>query len=221
MERVEELGLNGIKILQDDNLYKFTSDSILLTKFARVKKNDVVADFCSGSGIVGLHLYCLNPALIRSVTLFEMQTPLFNMSKRSIALNNLEDKFSAVNTRVQDIDNTFNERFSLIVCNPPYMKADGGQGAENPQVSMCKREEFLPLHELIKAVSKCLKFGGRVCIVHRADRLTDIMVEMRNYGIEPKRLQTVLAKGKSPYLVLVEGVKGGKSGLTILTQIEN
>ena len=221
MERVEELGLNGIKILQDDNLYKFTSDSVLLTKFAKVKKNDVVADFCSGSGIVGLHLYCLNSQAIKSVTLFEMQTPLYEMSQRSIALNNLQEVFSAVNCRVQDIDNSYNERFSLIVCNPPYMKTDGGMGAEKPHVAMCKREEFLPLPELLKSISKCLKFGGRACIVHRADRLIDLTAEMRNNNIEPKRLQVVSAKGKSPYLVMVEGVKGGKSGLTILPQIEN
>lgn len=221
MERVEELGLNGIKILQDDELYKFTSDSVLLTKFARVKKNDVVADFCSGSGIVGLHLYCLNSQAIKSVTLFEMQTSLYEMSKRSIALNNLEETFRAVNCRVQDIDSSYNEKFSLIVCNPPYIKVSGGMGAEKPHVAMCKREEFLPLNELIKSISKCLKFGGRACIVHRADRLTDLMTEMRKYNVEPKRLQVVSAKGKEPYLVLAEGVKGGKSGLTILPEIEN
>ena len=73
MERLEDLCLNGLKIYQDSDLYCFTSDAVLLSKFARVKKGDKVADFCSGSGIVGIHLYGLNDSLIDSVTLFEMQ----------------------------------------------------------------------------------------------------------------------------------------------------
>ena len=125
MERIEDLGINGLKIYQDDALYKFTSDSVLLTRFARVKKGDIVADFCSGSGIVGLHLFALNPELIESVTLFELQRPLYDLSLKSININSLEDKFNAVNVRVQDIDNSYNGKFSLIVCNPPYMNLSG------------------------------------------------------------------------------------------------
>ena len=77
MERLEDLNLNGLKIYQDSDLYCFTSDAVLLSKFARVKQGDVVADFCSGSGIVGLHLYGLNANLVKSVTLFEMQLIVF------------------------------------------------------------------------------------------------------------------------------------------------
>ena len=87
----EDLGLENLTVYQDDELYCFTSDSVILAKFATVKANDVVADFCSGSGIVGLHLYALNQDLINSVTLFEMQKPLFDLSKKSIELNGLVD----------------------------------------------------------------------------------------------------------------------------------
>jgi tRNA1(Val) A37 N6-methylase TrmN6 len=221
MERLEDLGINNLKIYQDDELYCFTSDSVLLSRFAHVKKGDVVADFCSGSGIVGLHLYALNKELINSVTLFEMQTPLFNLSKKSIEYNELNEKFCAVNTRLQDIGNSFVGKFSLIVCNPPYMDKDSGAHDKNECVAICKREIALSLEELIKAISKCLKFGGRTCIVHRADRLVDVISVMRKNNIEPKRLQTVSGAGKEPYLFLIEGVKGGKSGLKILNNIVN
>ena len=93
MERLEDLCLSGIKIYQDDSLYTFTSDSVLLSRFATVKKGDVVADFCSGSGIVGFHLYALHPELIKSVCFFELQPELFALSKKSIEYNGLSDNF--------------------------------------------------------------------------------------------------------------------------------
>ncbi len=217
MLREEDLGLLNLKIYQDDSLYRFTSDAVLLSRFAKVKKGDVVADFCSGSGIVGVHLYGLNPDKIASVTLFELQKPLFDLSMMSIKENGLEDKFFGVNTRIQDIDNSYAGKFSLIVCNPPYAKKESGEVDENESVAICKAEIALTLSELIFAVSKCLKYGGRVNMVHRADRLADVIFEMKKVGIEPKTVQPVSGgENKEPYLVLIEGVKGGKSGLKIL-----
>ncbi len=221
MVRLEDLQLENLKIYQDDSLYTFTSDAVILSKFAKVKSGDIVADFCSGSGIVGLHLYALNKEKIKSVTFFEYQTPLFELSNKTINYNNLGGIFSAVNCKVQEIDNKFNGAFSLITCNPPYMESARGESAKNDSVAICKTEIALTLEELIKAFSKNLKFGGRVNMVHRADRLCDIICLMRKYGVEPKTLQTVSPKNKQPYLVLIEGVKGGKPGLKILKDLKN
>lgn len=221
MERLEDLLVNNLKIYQDDALYKFTSDSVLLSKFTSVKKGDVVADFCSGSGIVGLHLYGLNSEKIRSVHLFEMQKPIYDLSVKSIKYNGLENVFTAVNTRVQEVDKSFNEKFSLITCNPPYMSVDRGFSIDSKTVDLSKNESALPLNELIRAVSRCLKFGGRVNLVHRADRLAEIIVLMKNENIEPKKLQFVSGGKKPPYLLLIEGVKGGKPGIKVLNATEN
>ncbi len=221
MIRLEDLNLNGLKIYQDDEGYCFTSDAVLLSKFATVKRNDVVADFCAGSGIVGLHLYGLNKDKIKSVTLFEMQKPLFDLSMKSVEYNGLNEKFFGVNTRLQDIGAEYNERFSLIVCNPPYMLRDAGATAGKEQIAVCKAEMNLPLIDLINAVSRCLKFGGRVALVHRADRLIDVVTAMREKNIEPKRLQLVSGGKKEPYLFLVEGVKGGKASLKVYNTLEN
>lgn len=220
METLEDLCLNGLKIYQDDNLYRFTSDAVLLTRFASVKNNDIVADFCSGSGIVGIHLFGLYPK-IKSVTLFEMQKSLFDLSNKSISLNGLEDKFTAINCKVQDIGKEFNEKFSLIVCNPPYMEVGKGQTEENQSIAICKSEICLTLSELIDSVSRCLKFGGRFAMVYRSDRLVDAIVKMREKNIEPKRLQLVSGGNKAPYLFMIEGVKGGKSGLKVLSPLNN
>jgi tRNA1(Val) A37 N6-methylase TrmN6 len=193
---------------------------VLLSKFAKVKKGDVVADFCSGSGIVGIHLYALNP-VIKSVTLFEMQEPLYNLSIKSIKENGLEKVINAVNCKLQDISSDYNEQFSLITVNPPYMKEGTGDKEEKECISVCKREKTLTLAELVKALSKFLKYGGRANIVHRADRLAEVIYELKNVGLEPKRLQFVKSGKKEPYLFLLEAVKGGKAGLTILKDAEN
>ncbi len=213
---LEDLNLEGLKIYQDDNLYRFTSDAVLLSRFAKVKKGDVVADFCSGSGIVGIHLYGLNKNLIKSVTLFEMQEELFELSKKTIEYNNLAKIINAVNIRVQDMGSLYAGKFSLITCNPPYMPIGKGFKDEKDNIAKCRCEVTLTLEELIPAISKALKFGGRVNMVHRADRLADVICLMRNYNIEPKRLQFVSGGDKEPYLMLIEGVKGGKSGIKIL-----
>ncbi len=219
MERLEDLQIDNLKIYQDDELYHFTSDSVLLSRFTKVKKEDVVADFCSGSGIVGLHLFALNKT-VKSVTFFEMQKSLFDLSMKTVKYNKLENVFSGVNCRLQDIDNSFNEKFSLIVCNPPYMDINCGESAKDDGISLCKSEKSLTLKELILSAKKCLKYGGRINLVHRADRLCDIFYLMRENNIEPKKMQFVCG-GEKPYLVLVEGVKGGKPGLKVLPQIKN
>ena len=220
MERLEFLD-NDIKIYQDDGLYCFTSDSILLSNFARVKSGDVVADFCAGSGIVGFNLFAKNHNLINSVTLFEMQKPLYDLSVKSISLNSLEQKFTAVNTRLQDLGTAYAGKFSLITCNPPYMAKDRGFVDEKDFIAVCRTEVALSLEELVKAISTALKFGGRVNLVHRADRLVEVITTLKAHGIEPKRLQFVSGGKKEPYLFLMEGVKGGKSGITIHNTITN
>lgn len=220
MERLEDLG-NNIKIYQDDELYCFTSDSILLSNFTRVKNGDVVADFCSGSGIVGFNLYAKNSSLIKSVTLFELQKSLYELAVKSIEKNGLEDKFSAINTRLQEIGAEFVGKFSLITCNPPYMAKDRGFVDKKDFIAICRTEVELSLEELVTAIAKALKFGGRVNFVHRADRLVEVITTLKSHGIEPKRLQFVSGGKKEPYLFIMEGVKGGKSGITVHNTITN
>ncbi len=221
MLKKEDLGIGGIKVYQDDSLYTFTSDSVLLAKFANVKKGEDVADFCAGSGIVGFYLYGLNSEKIKNITFFEVQNSMYELCLKSIDENGLGEKARAINTKLQDVDKSYNESFSLIVCNPPYMKVNHGQQKEKESIAICTSEVLLSLDELCLSISKCLKFGGRVNLVHRADRLVEVISSLKKYNIEPKRLQFVSAKDKEPYLFLLEGVKGGKSGLKILKELEN
>ena len=112
--QVKEKLVSDIIVYQDDELYTFTSDSILLSLFAVAKKGEVVADFCAGSGVVGLNFYALNQNLVNSITFFEVQSSLYELCKKSVEDNGLSDKCSVINTKLQDIESKFNGVFSLI-----------------------------------------------------------------------------------------------------------
>ncbi len=214
MEVIESLLIGGYKIIQDTERYRFTSDSVLLARFLKAKRGDAVADFCSGSGIVGLHFFAENKG-VEHVTLFEMQPALADMSRRTVELNRLEKAFTVENLRLQDIPAAYTEAFSLILCNPPYER--DGFGKADADKALCRKELSLTLGELCLAAKKCLKFGGRFALVHRADRLSEVLCALHAQNLEPKKLQLVAGReGEKPYAALIAAVKGGKSGIEVL-----
>lgn len=222
-EVLEDMCMDGLKIVQDTRLYRFTSDSVLLSKFATPKKGDVVADFCAGCGIVGFHFYALHRDKFphMPISLFEMQPSLSALAEKTIAYNEFEN-FQVETCRLQDIPKSYHERFSLILCNPPYEKK--GVGFDNAQYekAVCRKEITINLQEIAKVVSCSLKFGGRVAILHRADRLAELCYTFHAVNIEVKKIQFVGGRVASkPYLVMVEGVKGGKPCVDILPTICN
>lgn len=221
-EVLEDMLIDGLKIVQDTRLYRFTSDSVLLSRFAKAKKKDKVADFCAGSGIVAFHFFALNksvPAL--QFTLFEMQKALADLSKKTAVYNSF-DNFEIVNCKLQEIPESYREQFSLILCNPPYERAGTGFDNDEYEKAVCRKEITLTLKEIAKAASFALKFGGRICMLHRADRIAEVCYELKQVNIEVKKLQFVGGRcGSKPYLVMIEGVKGGKPGCEILETIVN
>ncbi len=219
MRVIESLQTGNYKIVQDTELYRFTSDAVLLSRFQRAKRGERVADFCAGSGIVGLHFYAENSG-VSSVTLFEMQRELSDMSRETVALNRLENAFTVENIKLQDIPAKYTEYFSLILCNPPYEK--GGILSRDEKKALCRKEISLTLPELVSAAAKCLKFGGRFSLVHRADRLCEVLCALHGVGLEPKKMQLIAGKtGDAPYGVLIGAVKGGKAGMEVLPTLFN
>ena len=205
------------KIIQNEKLYRFTSDSVLLSRFARAKAGDKVADFCSGSGVVGFHFLCLNPK-IKSLTLFEMQEELADMSRRTAELNGFSCEVYTL--KIQDIPRSFDDKFSLVLCNPPYER--GGFQSEDFKKAVCRKEITLTLAEVVESAYRALKFGGRFAVVNRADRTAELIYLLKKRGLEPKRMQFISgAKDGAPYLVLVEAVKGGREGVEVLPVARN
>lgn len=221
-ETLEDLLINDYKIIQSKRLYRFSSDAVLLSRFATVKRNETVADLCAGSGIVGLHFYALHPEEITSVAEFELQSELADDCKRSVEYNGLTDKITTYNMPVQNIPSDFNGSFSLLLCNPPYKKTGSGEINPNESEALARHEIALTLEELSLVAKRLLKHGGRFCLCQRIERFTDVFCEFRKNGIEPSRLQFVRNKnGKEPYLFLVEGVKGVKRKFSVLPEIVN
>ncbi len=213
--------MDGLKIVQNTTLYRFTSDSVLLSRFAKAKKGDNVADFCAGSGIVAFHFHALNKSKGMWFTLFELQKSLSDLSKKTIAYNDFEN-FTAVQCRLQDLGEEYREKFSLALCNPPYERAGSGFDNESYEKAICRKEITLTLEEIARAASFALKFGGRLCMLHRADRIAEVCYCLKAHNIEVKRIQFVGGRYASkPYLVMVEGVKGGKPSCEILPAIVN
>ena len=220
---IEDMGIENLKIVQDTQLYRFTSDSVLLSRFARLKKNDRVADFCAGSGIVAFHTHAIRHKEIPNVeyTLFELQAPLCELAKKTIALNGFTN-FSVVNCPLQELPETYRESFSLVLCNPPYERAGTGFENDDREKAICRKEITLNLKEIAQAAAKALKYGGRLCMVHRADRLAEICYVLKGVGLEVKKLQFVAGRDAAkPYLLLLEAVKGGKPATEILPTLLN
>ena len=222
-EVLEDMLIDGLKIVQDTRLYRFTSDSVLLSRFAKPKKGDVVADFCAGSGIVGFHFYALHKEKFPNmpITLFELQEGLSALSQKTAAYNGFNN-FSFEQGKLQEIPKTYHEKFSYILCNPPYEKKDTGFDNDEYHKAICRKEITLTLKEIARAANFALKFGGRLAMLHRADRLAEVCYTLRDYNLEVKKIQFVGGRcATKPYLVMVEAVKGGKPSCEILDTIYN
>lgn len=221
MEEVNRLlNYKKIKIVQNTDWFKFSIDSVLLSNFVRIKKNTInIIDFCTGNAPIPLILSAKTNAKIIGV---EMQKEIYNLAKKSIEMNNLQDRIELLNMDVKDIANEYeSDSFDLITCNPPYFKLkDSSIINHNDIKSIARHEIYINLNDIFKVARKILKNNGTIAIVHRTDRLIDIINCMKKNNIEPKRLQLVYPKkGKESNIVLIEGTKNGKSSLKVLPPI--
>ncbi len=211
-EQFDDLQLDNLKVIQSKDGYKFTGDSVLLANFASAKSNDKYLDLCSGSGVVAILFSWKNK--IKDATLLELQPRLADMAKRSVLANNLNIK--VVNGDLKNAVEIFgNESFDVITINPPYNKRECF--LEESEITIATHEMKATLTGIAEVSSRLLKYGGKFVMVHRADRLAEIMYELKKCKLEPKRLQIVHPKAqKEPNLILIEAKKGGRTGLKIL-----
>ena len=218
-ERIDDLLFKDMHIIQNKTLYTFTSDAVLLANFIKAKKTDNVVDLCSGSGIVGILFQAKNEC---KMTLVELQPKMAEMSQKSLMLNNLQDTIKVVNTSVQECVKVLGqEKFDVVLCNPPYKKPETHKITETKEIAMCKYELMLTFDELCLSASKLLRFGGKFCFVHDSSRVIELITTLKKYNLEPKKLEFCFPKNKeNSNVVLVQAVKGGKSGV-IVTKTTN
>lgn len=212
-ETLDDLEYNNLKIIQSKFGYKFSTDSVLLANFGKAKQNDVYVDLCSGSSVIAMLFLCKNN--IKKGYAVEIQERLANMAERSIKLNNLQDRLSVLNEDLENVHKTLGfESVDVITVNPPYNEV--GETSDNDEIAIATHEIKTNLSKIVEASAKLLKFGGKIFMVHRSDRLASIMFELKKNKLEPKVLRIVYPKkNKAPNLVLIEAKKGAKAGLLI------
>lgn len=215
-ERIDDLEFKGLKIIQNEKGFCFGIDSVLLSDFAKnMKNNSTVLDLGTGTGIIPI-LLC-GKTNLKKVVGIEIQKDVANMAKRSSQLNNLQDRFEVVNTNIIDLKNIYEKQsFDVIVTNPPYKKENTGITNENEAKLISRHEITANLEDFISISKDLLKDKGEFYMVHRPERLVDILSLMRKYKIEPKILKFVSPnKNKEPNLILIKGIKNANSFLKI------
>lgn len=210
------LGYKNRKIYQDTDCFSFSLDSVMLANFASIRLRDKkIADLGCGNGVIPLILSLRTDKLIVGI---EIQKKLAAMAERSILYNNLTEQIKIINEDMKNLGNSdFFESFDLITCNPPYFKVSEKNYFNDSYEKMIARHEVkINLADLLITVKKLLKNNGNFAIVHRPERLMDILFEFKKNNIEPKRIQFVYETiNKGSTLVLIEGQKNGKTGLKI------
>ncbi|MBR1562665.1 MAG: methyltransferase [Ruminococcus sp.] len=192
--------------------HRFGTDAFLLADFAGARHKDICADLCTGSGIIALLLdKKYSPKKTYAV---EIQKKAYDQLCLSIEASKAEDTMIPVNADLKEW--RCDEELDLITCNPPYKLDNTGAKNESEAVSIARHEMMCTIGDVCKAAKRNLKFGGRLCVCNRPERLCDIITAMKENGIEPKRLRTVHKNPNcAPWLVLVEGKKGAKAFLNI------
>lgn len=214
MKKTVDLECNGLRLIQDDEGYTFTTDAVLLANLITVKENERIIELGSGSGVISFLLSEKTKA--KEIVGVEIQKRLYEMSLESLELNKLSDKIRFINADLKEAHNLLGANsFDVVYSNPPYEKAEI-KGFKNEEIAICKSELKTDLNEILSAAKKLLKFQGRFYLIHKAERLPDIFVSMKNNGIEPSKLILIRqTSNKEPDRVIVEGKKGSKATLKI------
>lgn len=214
-ERIDDLQRNHYRIIQNPKRFCFGMDAVLLSGFARAKEGDRVLDLGTGTGIIPILMEAKTKAA--HLTGLEIQEESADMARRSIALNQLEKKIEIVTGDIKEAVSLFGAAsFDVVTCNPPYMTEHHGlTNLEEPK-AIARHELLCTLEDVISQAAGLLKPGGCFFLVHRPFRLVDIMVLMRKYRLEPKRMRMVHPfADKEPNMVLIEASRGGRPRMTV------
>ncbi len=210
------LNYNNLKIIQNKDYFNFSLDSVLLPNFVLLSPNTKnILDLCTGNAPIPLILSTKTKANIIGV---EIQKEIYDLAKKSIKLNNI-NSISLINDDVKNITKKFEtDSFDIITCNPPYFKCNENSILNDNDIKSIARHELkVNIEDIIRISKKLLKNGGSLNIVHRTDRLIEIIDLMKKNNLEPKRIQFIYPKkNNDSNIVLIDGRKNGKPGLKIL-----
>lgn len=214
-ERLDDLQINGYEIIQSPGRFCFGMDAVLLSSFAKVKKNECALDLGTGTGILPILLEAKNEG--SSYVGLEIQEESADMARRSVNHNKLDQKIEIVTGDIKEASGIFGAAsFHVITTNPPYMIGEHGLKNDNEALYIARHEALCTLEDILRESARLLKPKGRFYMVHRPFRLAEILGKMSAHGIEPKRMRLVYPYvDKEPNMVLVEGMRGAKPRMTV------
>lgn len=227
MERIDDLNLNGKKIIQDTELFLFGMDSVLLAnKVKGTNKDAIIVDLGTGSCVMPVIISQKNQ--IKKIIGIELQDRMYQLALRNVEYNNLEDKIvvfkenlknvDAIKKYIKDITNK--EEADFVISNPPYKKIGTGSKNDIDEKYIARHEVECNLEDVFKTASKLLKFKGKLYIVHKPERIADLITLARKYKLEPKEIQFLQPTvDKKPSIVLIEYVLGGGNECVVLPSL--
>ncbi len=215
MERLDDVLGYDLKIYQNSTYFSFSLDSIILANYANIRLRDKnIVDFCTGNGVIPL---IISNRTKNNIVGVEIQEKLASLATKSVNYNKLDDRITIVNEDVKEFSKKHLNEFDLVLCNPPYFKIeDKSSFNESYEKKIARHEVLFNLEDLCESCKKVLKDNGNLCIVHRTDRLMEILEIFRKYNMEPKRIRFVYENiSKESTLVLIEAQKCGSVGLKV------
>jgi len=211
---------SDFKLAQSDTKFKFGTDAVLLANFANLRKNDILADLCSGSGAVG---YLCFLRYKQNRTFFvDFDSEMIELSKITAKENNIDSFFKHYCININELSNSLikNHSISHITVNPPYFKENSGKINEKNDIKNARHTFEFSLDTLFEKSYNMLKDGGKISIIHRCEYTTEIFSSMLKQRIEPKKIRFVHSYIDSKAkLVLIQGMKNAKSGLEVLSPL--
>lgn len=208
-ETLDDLQLKGIHVIQKKDAFRFGVDAVLLANFAKIKRGASVIDLCSGTGIIPFILAGKTEA--RTIKGIEIQDDMVDMARRSVLFNRLGDRVEFVDRDLKDIQFVKTlSKVDIVTVNPPYKLRNSGIINLNDKNAIARHEICCTLEDVIRCAKTVLKDNGRMYMIHRPDRLADIICTMREYKIEPKLIKMIHPNiKKAPTMVLIEGQNYG------------
>lgn len=215
-ERIDDLQYKGLKIIQNEKDFCFGIDAVLLSDFAKgIKKDSYVVDLCTGNGIIAILLSGKTEA--KEIIGVEIQEHVAEMANRSVEMNNIQERVKIINENLTKLKDKIKAgSVDAITVNPPYKAKKSGLINERDTKTIARHEISCTLEDIIIEAARELKSSGNLYMIHKTERLVDILSLMRKYKIEPKRIRFIHPNvNEAPNLVLVEGTRSGKSFLKV------
>lgn len=212
--QIEKLHIKGLKLIQNRKQFMFGIDAVLLSDFAKVRKGNLVFDLGSGNGIIAVLIASKNDVKVKAV---EVQKSVFELTEQNIKINSLENKIEAVNINVKDIKKNFDAQIAdVVVSNPPYIKSNSAVKNETEAISIARHEILAELDDFVKAASYVLKPNGKFYLIHKPERIAEIIISCSKYNLELKQMRLVVPQiEKEAVMVLMQFVKCAKPGVKV------